>query len=108
MRFLGEEKTYPMLRIVGYVLLVSYLIITRDFGFSIAWVFTFFAIAVSVTTPIVLILPRIFPRLERHHFADKVPNPAAPLTHEEWQKQYDEWVQKKKSTTYPGFESGIS
>ncbi len=83
------------LRVVGYGFLVTYLIVFRDFTFSIPWAFSYLAIAVTVATLMaVLKLPERFPRLERYHFARKMPDAERPQTQEEWKKKREELEQK--------------
>ena len=98
---LAMKRTYPVLGITGYSFLVIYLIVIRDFTFSIPWTFGFFAIAVSVAVSVatlmhVLKLPERFPKLESHHFACKAPEAERPLTHDEWKKKYEEWEEQKR------------
>ena len=93
--FLANKKTYPVLGILGYGLLALYLIIDRDFSFSIAWSFGYLAILYLVIIPAIAIfkLETRFPKLNRYHFARKTPDAEKPQTHDEWKKKYAEWKQ---------------
>ena len=107
-RLLAMKWTYPALRVVGYGFLATYLIVFRDFTFSIPWVFGYVAIAVSVATlMVVLKLPERFPTLERYHFARKAPNAEQPRTHEEWKKKHEEWDKKRWDYHVARFRLGI-
>lgn len=92
---LRRKYSLSVLRVAGGGLLVSYLVVSRDWTFSIPWTFGFLACAAAVVAAVSLLkVEERFPGLNRYLFARKRTTTSTPLTHEEWQKQYAEWQQK--------------
>ncbi len=95
-KLLSNKKLFPILRIAGYGLFAYYLLSYRDFSFSLPWALGSMAINLFVAISLATIGAKCFPRLDRLHSWRKAVVPPAPLSQEEWQKQYDEWKVKQR------------
>lgn len=84
---LAQKSTYLFLRGAGFSLLVGYLAISRDFSFSLVWVFGYFAIVAFVSWLMIVALnaPKRFPKLDRYHVFDTgVKGKEKPSSENEW------------------------
>ena len=112
-RLLAKKSTYWFLRLVGFGFLVGYLLVTRDFAFSVKWVFGYFAIVALVAWVIVVVLdaPKRLPKLDRYHFFQmKARDQTKPLSEKEWvlkQAEYFESGFQKNAILLTPLEDGL-
>lgn len=84
-RLFKSRRTYIALRILGFGLLGSYLVVTGDLGVSLIWALAFPAISVSVASAFVgLKLFDLFPRLNDYLLYRNDGHKEASLSGDEW------------------------
>jgi hypothetical protein len=78
MQLLAHERTYAVMRSIGFALLILYLALSFDFSFSLSAALMYVGISFGISYAIAALkLAERFPALDRRYFASPAPMPAA-------------------------------